>query len=72
VPKGPLGERRPADMIGCAVTVARLYVGIGSEELREPSGKVRSGQAGAKARSGKLTAEERQTIGRKATAARWK
>jgi hypothetical protein len=71
VSKGPRGEHRPADVIGCAVTVARLSVGLDVEEPRKPSGHVRSGQAGAKARANRLTPEERQTIARKAAAARW-
>lgn len=71
MPKGPLGQHRPADVIGCAVQVARLSVGLETEELREPSGRVRSGHAGAKARAEKLTAEERQLIARKAAGARW-
>ena len=71
MPKGPQGQKRPADVIGCAVQVARLSVGLESEELREPSGRVRSGQAGAKARAERLTAQERQRIAQKAAAARW-
>jgi hypothetical protein len=37
MPKGPRGERRPADMIGAAITVARISVGDVSEPLRAPS-----------------------------------
>ena len=71
MPKGPQGQKRPADLIGCAVQVARLSVGMGTEELREPSGRVRSGLAGAKARAERLTAEERREIAQRAAAARW-
>ena len=71
MPKGPKGEKRPADVIGCAVQVARLSVGLETEELREPSGRVRSGHAGAKARAESLTEESRREIGRKAAKARW-
>ena len=72
MPKGPQGQKRPADLIGCAVQVARLSVGLEAEELREPSGRVRSGLAGAKARAEGLTAEERQGIAKKAAAVRWR
>ncbi len=72
MPKGPQGQKRPADVIGCAVQVARLSVGLEAEELREPSGRVRSGLAGAKARAEGLTAEERQGIAKKAAAVRWR
>ena len=71
MPRGPQGQDRPADVIGCAVHVARLSVGLETEELREPSGRVRSGLAGAKARAEKLTAKERQGIARKAAEMRW-
>ena len=71
MPRGPRGEQRPADVIGGAIIVARISVGDISETLKQPSGKVRSGRAGAKARTGKLTPEQRQEIARKAAAARW-
>lgn len=71
LPRGPQGQKRPADTIGCAVTVAKIATGEIEEEVREPSGKVRSGKAGAKARAEKLTATERRDIARRAAAARW-
>ena len=58
--RGPRGEERPADVVGGAIMVARIFAGDIWETLKEPSGKVRSGQAGAKARAGKLTSEHRQ------------
>jgi len=71
MPRGPRGEYRPADVIGAAIKVAKLSVGDISEPLKEPSGRVRSGHAGAAARAGKLTSEQRQEIAKKAAAARW-
>ena len=71
MPKGPNGERRPADAIGLAVHVARIATGeIEDTKLEQPA-KRRSGLAGAKARAEKLTAEERREIARKAAAGRW-
>ena len=72
MPRGPQGQKRPADAIGAAVMVARLATGEITEELKKPSGKVKSGQAGAKARAEKLTGEERTVIAKKAAAGRWK
>jgi hypothetical protein len=72
MPKGPRGEVRPADIIGCAVAVARIATGEEQESLPHVSGRVRSGHAGAKARSEKLTQIERSEIAKKAAAARWK
>jgi hypothetical protein len=59
-------------VVGCAITVARLSVGLETEELREPSGRVRSGHAGAKARAEKLTPTERHAISKGAAFSRWK
>jgi hypothetical protein len=72
MPKGPQGQKRPADMIGCAVTVARIATGEEEEVLSPMSGRVRSGKAGAMARSKKLTQIERSEIAKRAAAARWK
>jgi hypothetical protein len=71
MPTGPRGEHRPADLIGAAIRVAKIATGEITEETREPSGKVRSGHAGAKARAQSLSKEERSAVARKAAAARW-
>ena len=71
MPRGPKGEKRPADVIGAAVMVARLSVGDLKEDLVEPSGKVRSGHAGARARAASLTPAKRHKIAKKAASARW-
>jgi hypothetical protein len=49
VPKGPRGEKRPADVIGCAVHVMRIATGE-IEDDASPSGRMRSARAGAEAR----------------------
>jgi hypothetical protein len=69
--KGPQGQKRPRDTVRCAIMVAKISTGEFEEELRAPSGKVRSGQAGSKARAAKLTKEERIAIAKKAAASRW-
>lgn len=71
MPKGPRGESRPADLIGAAVMVGRIATGEIEEHRCEPSGKVRSGLAGAKARAEKMSKEERSAVARKAAGARW-
>ena len=71
MPTGPMRQKRPADVVGCAVTVARIATGEIEETLAEKSGRVRSGYASAKARAEKLTKEERREIAAKAAAARW-
>ncbi len=72
MPRGPNGERRPADVVGCAVTIARIATGEIEEKLGKVSGRKKSGKAGAAARAKALTADQRSAIARKAAAARWK
>jgi hypothetical protein len=71
MPRGPKGEKRPADVIGNAVHVMRIATGE-IEDTKPKSGRTRSGRAGAKARAKSLSADERKRIAKKAAAARWK
>ena len=70
MPRGPRGEQRPGDMIGCAVKVARIATGELADERTDPPPPSRQ-RRGGQARAEKLTAEERSEIARKAAAARW-
>jgi hypothetical protein len=70
MPRGPKGERRPADVIGNAVHVMRIATG--DIEETPSSGRVRSGRAGGKARSKALSPEERRAIAKKAAEKRWR
>ena len=72
MPRGPNGEKRPADVVGCAVRVAKIATGEIEEAPAKKSGRVRSGRAGAKARAESLTAQERHEIAVKAATARWR
>jgi hypothetical protein len=71
MPRGPQGQKRPADTIGCAVMVAKIATGELEPDV-PMSGRMRSGRAGAKGRMDKTTAAERTDIAKKAAAARWK
>lgn len=72
MPRGPSGERRPADTIGCAVTVAKIATGE-IEDIRRPiSGRTKSGFAGAHGRVAATTKKQRAEIARKAAQARWR
>lgn len=72
MPTGPRGEKRPADVIGCAIMVAKIATGeVEDVPMRSP-GRMRSGKAGAKARMHNTTSEQRVGIAKKAAAARWK
>lgn len=74
MPKGPKGEKRPADAIGAAIKVAKIATGE-IEETTEDDGKdkaaVELGRKGGAARAKKLTPEQRKEIARKAAAKRW-
>lgn len=72
MPKGPHGELRPADTNTCAVLVGRIATGEVEDACSAPSGRSRSGMAGAEARAKKLTKEQRTKIAQTAAAARWK
>lgn len=69
--KGPQGQKRPADVIGAAIMVGRIATGEIEEKLSKPSGRVKSGKAGAAARAKSLTAKERSEIASKAAHTRW-
>ena len=76
MPKGPKGEKRPADVIGAAVRVARIATGEEQEDTgQDENGKDKAAQAlgrkGGAARAKKLTKEQQAEIARKAAAKRW-
>lgn len=72
MPKGPDGEKRPADAIGCAVLVGRIATGEVVETTVSPSGRKKSGKAGAEARAKNLSGERRSEIAKAAASARWR
>lgn len=71
MPRGPNGERRPADVVGCAVTVMRIATGELEDTEYKQAGKRKGGKVGGKARAAKLTPEQRSEIARDGAAARW-
>ncbi|NQV59555.1 MAG: RNA-binding protein [Alphaproteobacteria bacterium] len=75
MPKGPKGQKRPADVIGNAVRVMQIATGEVEEEFDE-DGKnkaaVALGRKGGKARAAKMTPAQRRKIAMKAAEARWK
>jgi hypothetical protein len=75
MPRGPKGERRPADAIGNAIMIGRIATGE-IEDLTTDDGKnaaaVALGRMGGKARAEGMTAKRRKEIAAKAADARWK
>ncbi len=75
MPKGPKGEKRPADVIANAVRVARIATGEEPEELTDDgkdAAAVSLGRRGGKARAEKMDPKRRLEIAKKAAAKRWK
>ena len=73
MPKGPRGEKRPGEVIGAAIMVAKIATGE-VEDNPTPEDKThhsRGGKKGAASRAAKLSAEERAAIARKAAQKRW-
>lgn len=72
MPKGPRGDKRPADAIGRAVMVGKIAAGEIEDERDEiKSAAAALGSKGGKKRAEKLTPERRAEIAREAAAKRW-
>lgn len=76
MPRGPKGEKRPADAIGNAVHVMRIATGEVEEGAEPDDGKDPAakalGRKGGKARAENMTPERRAEIARQAAAKRWR
>lgn len=71
MPKGPQGQKRPADAIARAVMVAQIATGeIEEDAYAEPS--VKRGSAGGAARAKALSPQKRKSVAAGGAAARWK
>lgn len=72
MPKGPNGEKRPADAIGLAVHIGRIATGeIEDERESLSSAAAEMGRKGGKARAESMTPERRAEIAKAAAAKRW-
>ena len=74
MPKGPRGEKRPADVIGNAVKVMRIATGEETEETPDAAHAHSrlGGLKGGKTRAQRLTPERRQEIAKQAAEKRWR
>lgn len=72
MPKGPRGEKRPADAIGRAVHIAKIATGEIEDERDElASAAAELGRKGGKKRAENMTPERRAEIAKAAAAKRW-
>ncbi len=65
MPKGFNGQKRPSDLIGCAVAVAQIAPGEDEDTRFAQPAKRKSGEAGGKARAEFLSREKRQEIAKR-------
>ena len=74
MPKGPNGEKRPADAVGLAVHVARIATGE-HDDSPPDDGKDKAaqtmGKKGGAARAASMTPERRAEIAKAAAVKRW-
>lgn len=75
MPRGPKGEKRPADVVGNAVHVMRIATGE-IEDTVPDDGKDKAAQAlgrkGGAARAASLSKKRRAEIAKAAAQTRWK
>jgi hypothetical protein len=69
MPKGPQGQKRPADAVANAVMVARIATGEIEDDGYE--GYRPNGSAGGVARAALLSGDEKRRIAKAGAAARW-
>ncbi len=77
MPRGPKGEKRPADVNARAVMIAKIATGEEPEDYgkADAEGKnpaaVALGRMGGKARAAGLSARKRKEIAKRAAKVRW-
>jgi hypothetical protein len=74
MPKGPQGQKRPADVIGNAVRVMQIATGLITETRLDPGKEYarKGGLIGGRKRAAKLSKKRRAEIASKAAKARWR
>ena len=71
MPRGPQGQKRPADPARNALKILKIAIGEIQEELQEPSEQNIHVRTRGHARAKTLTKAQRSAIARKAAYARW-
>lgn len=72
MPKGPQGQKRPADSIGLAVMIGKIATGEIEDDADASKAHQREGgKKGGAARAAALSPKERSEIAKKAAAKRW-
>lgn len=71
MPKGPSGQKRPADANKLARTIVQIATGEEEDPKAPPKGSA-GGKVGGRKRAESLSAEERKAIAESAAKTRWK
>lgn len=75
MPRGPKGQKRPADVVGNAIRVAQIATGEVEDEieakLEKNEAAAELGRKGGRKRAESMTPERRAEIARKAAEKRW-
>jgi ubiquinone biosynthesis protein UbiJ len=72
MPRGPRGEKRPADAIGLAVMIGKIATGeIIDQHESLSSAAAEMGRKGGQKRAENMTPERRSLIAKAAAAKRW-
>ena len=75
MPTGPKGQKRPADVIGNAIKIAKIATGEVEDDVpddgKDPHAKAMGAKGGA-ARAKAMTPERRAEIAKAAAQKRWK
>lgn len=75
MPRGPKGEKRPADVNARAVMIGRIATGEVEDKVTDDgknAAAVTLGRMGGKARAAGMSARKRKEIAKKAAEKRWK
>jgi hypothetical protein len=72
MPRGPRGEKRPADAVGAAIMVAKIATGEIEDTHGKAPNRAKGGKIGGKKRSESLSPEQRREIAQRAARSRWK
>lgn len=72
MPKGPRGEKRPADAVSRAVMIGKIATGEIEDDRELSSAAAELGRKGGKKRAENLSPERKKEIARNAAEKRWK
>jgi hypothetical protein len=71
MPKGPNGQKRPGDVIGAAIMVAKIATGEVEDNVASKSKRAQIGSRGGSRRAEKMSPERRSEIAKNAAKVRW-